>query len=365
MWTWYLTRGTGAAALVLLTASLVIGAAHTLRWRGRRMPRFVVDDLHRVISLLALALVTAHVLTSVLDSFAPVRITDAFVPFAGVYRPTWLGLGAIAFDFMLVLAISSAFRAKLGYRTWRAIHWLAWACWPPALMHALGTGSDVKRGWMLALGLGCAAAVAIAVGARLWQQSGRSAAAARVVGVLGLASGAAALAAWLPHGPLGHGWALRAGTPMSLLVPKQTAAVVPAQQAPAAAPTQQRVAARARQDAISGEARGAIRQGSDANGTVLVDIALALSTPEQRRLDVRIAGTPVEGGGVSMERSQVTFGPPRDPARYVGSLVSLSGTQMEARLRPLHGRSLDVKANLVVDEQTGSAHGRISVRPLT
>ena len=364
MWTWYLTRGTGAAALVLLTGSVVIGAAHTLRWRSQRTPRFVVDDVHRAISVIALALVTAHVVTSVLDSFAPVRITDAFVPFAGVYRPTWLGLGAIAFDLMLVLAITSAYRSQLGYRTWRVIHASAWACWPVALVHSLGTGSDVKRGWMLALGLGCGAAVALALIARLWQERTRYRNALRFGGAFAIGAGALALAVWLPSGPLGHGWARRAGTPLSLLVPKQAAATTVALPGSQPTPRSQRVLGTAREIRFTTEARGVVHQGTDANGTELVDIALTVSSPEHRRLDVRIAGIPTGDGGVSLQRSQVAFGPPHDPGRYVGQLVSLSGTQIEARLSPLRGRSIDLKAALVLDQAAGTAHARVSVRPL-
>ena len=361
MWTWYLTRGTGAAALVLLTGSVVIGIAHTLRWRTRALPRFIVDDVHRSLSILALVLVAAHVVTSVLDTFAPVSVADAFVPFGGVYRPTWLGLGAIAFDLMLILVVTSMLRARLGYRVWRAIHWTAWACWPPALVHTLGTGSDVKRGWMLALAIGCAAAVAIAAAMRLWQTRGPYEPLARGAGIAVLLGSAAALAAWLPAGPLGKGWARRAGTPLSLLVPKHTAFTAGAHQN-AIAPRS--IAASARQDALTADATGRVRQGVDDNGTALVDISLSMDAPERRRLDVRIAGVPEGGGGVSLQRSQVTFGPPRDPARYVGTLVALQGTRMEARLRPLRGRPIDLRAELQIDTGIGSASGRVTVSPL-
>jgi DMSO/TMAO reductase YedYZ heme-binding membrane subunit len=363
MWTWYLTRGTGAAALVLLTASVVIGIGHTVRWHSRSLPRFIVDDLHRAASTIALALVAAHVVTSVLDSFAPVSVLDAFVPFGGVYRPTWLGLGAIAFDLMLLLAITSALRARLGYRRWRAIHWAAYACFPVALMHSLGTGSDIKRGWMLALALGCTAAVAVTAGARLWQATGREAT-ARLVGAAGMLVAAGALALWLPQGPLGNGWARRSGTPLSLLVPKAAkaaATTVPLPTTPSAAA---KTAAQAWQAPVSGEASGAFSQGTDSHGTALVDIALNLRSPERRRVDVRIAGVPQEGGGVAMERSQVTFGPPHDPARYVGRLIALDGTSMEARLVPLRGKALDLKAHLLLDGNNGSARGKISVAPV-
>jgi DMSO/TMAO reductase YedYZ heme-binding membrane subunit len=365
MWTWYLTRGSGAAALVLLTASVVIGVAHTLRWRSRALPRFVIDDLHRVLSVSALALVAAHVVTAVLDSFAPVSVLDAFVPFHGVYRPTWLGLGAIAFDLMLILAVTSAYRASIGYRTWRAIHWIAYACWPPALMHSFGTGSDVKRGWILLLGLACAGAVAIAVGARLWQARGPYAGAAKTAGVLGMLGAAGALAAWLPSGPLGRGWAIRAGTPLSLLIPKGSRLAAQRTSVAKTARASRPVVASASQRALTGDASGVIHAGTDPNGTALVDIALRLTNPERRRVEVRIAGAPLDGGGVSLERSQVTFGPPRDPARYLGHLTALSGDQMSARLTPLHGSPIDLHVNLfLVDQSRSSARGRVSVRPI-
>ena len=107
-------------------------------------------------------------------------------------------------------------RRRLGYGAWRAIHWLAYACWPIALLHGLGTGSDVKSTWLLGLNIACLAIVALAVGIRAiagWPAHAR---------VRGAALGATAafalfLVIWLPGGPLGHGWAQRSGTPTSLL----------------------------------------------------------------------------------------------------------------------------------------------------
>src|SRR5207249_202760 len=105
----------------------------------------------------------------------------------------------------------------IGPRAWRAIHWAAYACWPPALVHALGTGSDVRPGLMLWLALACAALVATAVGTRVAIAAGPRAGAARAAATVTLAIGALALALWLPRGPLAAGWARRAGTPAALL----------------------------------------------------------------------------------------------------------------------------------------------------
>ena len=89
------------------------------------------------------------------------------VPFTGSYRPLWLGLGAVAFDLMLAVVITSLLRARIGYRAWRAVHWLAYASWPLALVHGLGTGSDVKSSWLLVLSAVCALVVLAAVLSRV------------------------------------------------------------------------------------------------------------------------------------------------------------------------------------------------------
>ena len=68
---WYMTRGAGTVALLLLTASVVLGVVDLSRWQSERLPRFVIDGLHRTVSLLAVAVVGVHVLTTVADSFTP------------------------------------------------------------------------------------------------------------------------------------------------------------------------------------------------------------------------------------------------------------------------------------------------------
>ncbi len=148
---WYLTRGTGAVSLVLLTVSVVLGIVGSLRVSAQLWPRFAIDTVHRDVSLLAIAVLVVHIATSVLDSFAPISLTASVIPFVSSYRPFWLGLGAVSFDLLLALAITSLVRRRLGYGRWRAVHWLAYACWPIAVLHGLGTGTDTKVWWMLVL----------------------------------------------------------------------------------------------------------------------------------------------------------------------------------------------------------------------
>lgn len=217
---WYLTRGTGAAALVLLTLTLVLGVVNVERFASPRVPRFVVDGWHRTVSLLVCVLLAIHIGTTVLDGYAPIRLVDAVVPFVSAYRPLWLGLGALALDLLVALIVTSLLRGRIGVRVWRAVHWAAYACWPVAFLHALGTGSDIRPGWMTYLALGCAAVVVAAVAVRLGDRRtpGRLRAGAAAV----VAISAAALGVWLPSGPMARGWPQKAGTPASLIGGRHT-----------------------------------------------------------------------------------------------------------------------------------------------
>jgi len=165
--TWVLTRGSGAVSLLLLSATVVLGIVDVTRWRTRSLPRFVIDALHRNVALLAVAFVGVHVFTTLIDRFVSIGAVDAVVPFAGSYKPLWLGLGAIGFDLLLALIATGMLRHRIGYRAWRVTHWLAYACWPVAMLHAVGMGTDASQPWMLGLMLACGGAVAVAVVTRL------------------------------------------------------------------------------------------------------------------------------------------------------------------------------------------------------
>ena len=124
----------------------MLGIVDQRHWRPPGWPRFVLDALHRNVSLLVLAILAVHIGTSVLDSFAPIRLVDAVVPFVSAYRPIWLGLGALAFDLLLAVLITSVLRRQFGHRAWRLVHWLAYVSWPVAVVHGLATGTDAKAG---------------------------------------------------------------------------------------------------------------------------------------------------------------------------------------------------------------------------
>jgi methionine sulfoxide reductase heme-binding subunit len=168
---WYATRGAGAVSLILLTGVVLLGIATTMRWSSPGWPRFVTTGLHRNLALLTLIFLGLHIITAVIDPFTALGWTAAVIPFGSSYRRFWLGLGVVALDLLLAIVLTSLLRGLFGHRAWRLIHWLTYASWPIAVVHGIGTGSDTRFAWMIAVDLLCVGSVAAAVAWRLTRRA--------------------------------------------------------------------------------------------------------------------------------------------------------------------------------------------------
>ena len=162
---WYATRGAGIVSLILLTAVVCLGILTSVRWQRPGWPRFLTAQLHESISLLSLVFLAIHIVVAVVDPYTSLGLA-AIVPFASGYRTIWLGLGAVALYLILAIIGTSLIRGWLGHRAWRIVHWLAYAAWPIALVHGIGTGSDTGAIWAWLLNGLCVAAV---LGATAWR----------------------------------------------------------------------------------------------------------------------------------------------------------------------------------------------------
>jgi Ferric reductase like transmembrane component len=345
-WLWYLTRASGAVALVLLTLSLCLGIAGTLRWRSRRVPKFTVADLHRNMTLLAVVFLGVHIATSIADTYAPIGLKDAVVPFTSAYRPFWLGLGALSFDVMLALIVTSLLRIRIGLRTWRAIHWLAYACWPLALFHSLGTGSDPRAGWLQLLAALSVALVLAAVAVRL--------ARSRVQPALRLAAGAAAVVAtllaalWFETGPNVSGWAAKAGTPASLLKHGTVSTRV--------------ITAATLPSTFDASLSGTVTETGGSDGVVDVHLDGALRGGLRGEVKVVLEGFATRDGGVSMTASGVAFAA-AGTSVYQGQVVEVQGERLTARVDDGSGHALllalDLQLSQGSDTLAGTLHGSV------
>jgi methionine sulfoxide reductase heme-binding subunit len=164
---WYLNRGTGLVLLCLFTATVFVGILSTGRG-GRIWPRFVTQGLHRQLSLVTTALLTAHVISAVVDEYVDIRWWQALVPVGGTYRPLYLGLGALALDFTVAVGLSSVLRSRLSESAWKAVHLTTYVAWLAALAHTVGIGTDSYQTWGLAVVAACVAVVTLGLAVRIF-----------------------------------------------------------------------------------------------------------------------------------------------------------------------------------------------------
>jgi len=348
---WYLTRGTGVVSLLLLTTVTVLGILNSVRWAPQGQPRFVLQRVHRNLSLLAVAFILVHIATAEIDGFAPIRWLDAIVPFGSAYRPIWLGLGAVAFDLLIAVAVTSLLRARLGYRAWRAVHWTSYALWAVAVFHGLGIGSDARQVWMIALVVASVVAVVsasawrVAVGWPGWTPT-------RVGLALGAIATPVVLGAWLVAGPLQPGWAARAGAPKRLLVPSASIVSTPPATTP---PSPIMLPARA-----TGQGTTQLHRLSGG----LARVVVSLQTQGAPSLDVRVALNGQQfGTGVSMTSGSVVLTPPDGAAPYRGPVTGLSGGDIAATLSDGHGDQIALSLALEI-ASSGRTAAQLAIQPL-
>ena len=334
---WFTTRATGVVALLLLTMTVALGVAGTARYSTPALPRLVRAGLHRNVSLLTMAFVAVHVLTTVLDPYAAIGFSSAVIPFSSAYRPFWLSLGTIAFDLLLAIVITSLVRSRLSYRTWRAVHWLAYASWPVALWHGLGTGTDSKLSWLLMLNAICVVAVAATV---VWRLTLEPLNRLRLAGILAAGGLVFATIGFVAIGPLQSGWARRAGTPVALLGsarPALTTAFT-----------------------MSARYSGQVRRNVPAPEQVVIRVSALTTGPPVDALTIVLKGTPI-GSGISMSSGTVRLdaGPGGEP--YTGPVTLLNGRRLTAALRGPAGQPAQAELTLVI--AGGRATGRVVIRP--
>src|ERR1019366_9171596 len=164
---WFVSRASGLVTLVLFSVVLVLGVAGRTGAAPRHWPRFVFVELHRTLALFLIAFLALHVLTAILDPFVSIGWPATVLPFVSGYRTLAIGLGTLAVDLGGAVLLTSVARRRLGFRAWRAVHWLAYLAWPAAFAHSLTAGNDLGIWWVAMVEWGCAAAVATAVLARI------------------------------------------------------------------------------------------------------------------------------------------------------------------------------------------------------
>jgi predicted ferric reductase len=145
---WYLSRAMAFVSLTILWLSMALGLGITNKmarlWPGAP----ATFAIHEYVSLLGLAFAFFHALILLGDRYINFTVTQIFMPFSTVeYRPTWTGIGQLAFYLWLIVALSFYVRSSIGQKTWRMIHYLSFGLYIMGLAHGLFAGTDSTASW--------------------------------------------------------------------------------------------------------------------------------------------------------------------------------------------------------------------------
>lgn len=144
---WITSRAAGGAALLSSSASVALGLMISARSPGAN--KRDLRALHEALSLTALAMVALHGAALLGDAFMRPGLAGIAIPFVGVYRPLWTGIGIIAGYGLAVLGLTYYWRDRIGSARWRRIHRLTGLVWLMAVAHTIGAGSDAIQIWFL------------------------------------------------------------------------------------------------------------------------------------------------------------------------------------------------------------------------
>jgi predicted ferric reductase len=146
---WNFSRATAFSGYILLWISMLLGLAVTKRI-GRVWPGGpALTDLHEYVSLLGIGMSLLHVVSLLGERYITYTWQELFIPFASaVYRPFWVGLGQVGFYLLLIVTFSFYVRRRIGYKTWRSLHFLSFLVFVLALVHGIFSGSDTGAPWV-------------------------------------------------------------------------------------------------------------------------------------------------------------------------------------------------------------------------
>ncbi len=141
----------GFLSLLLLWLTAIWGTLLRLGWGLTRVRHQTLYGVHQTMTLVGLTLAVVHALAQLAVPGGPVRLLDELVPFTNGGDPFGIGVGVIALELLLALAVSVLIQRRLGYHRWRMLHIGAYLGFTLLCAHVLISGSDTKSVWVRGL----------------------------------------------------------------------------------------------------------------------------------------------------------------------------------------------------------------------
>lgn len=139
---WYIARGSGFALYLLSWFLVMSGLGASTRTLATTGTRSLAMSVHSYAFHLWYGLLAMHLLSIAVDPTTDFGLVQLVVPFTSGWREPWTGLGILAAQLGIIIGASVTLRRVIGYRAWKALHWLSLPVFALGLFHGLLAGTD-------------------------------------------------------------------------------------------------------------------------------------------------------------------------------------------------------------------------------
>ncbi len=164
---WMLARTTGLAAFLALSVAVLSGLALRTSVLDRIGTNRAWLELHSFCTTLWIPLGGLHLVSLLADRTARVRPIDLVVPFGIDYGAVPIGLGSVALDLFLLVAVTGWMKRQMSQPLWALIHRLSYPAFALAFAHAVLAGTDFSAPAVSAFAWSFAFAVLVLAAARV------------------------------------------------------------------------------------------------------------------------------------------------------------------------------------------------------
>lgn len=121
-----LSSDAGIVAIIVLTVQILLGLLMGVKYNPwRRWPHRRINyyRIHNWLGYSGLVLALLHVVLLLASRDAKFRVVDVLYPIVGPKQPVINLLGALALYVLIVIVVTSYYRAAIGHDRWRIIHY--------------------------------------------------------------------------------------------------------------------------------------------------------------------------------------------------------------------------------------------------
>lgn len=178
-WPWYLVRGSGIIAAIMLVILILSGAGLVTGHTFKILEPITAWASHRAIGIVFGISISLHIIGLLFDKFIPFNIFEILVPWLSNYKPVtlfglhlgslYVALGVLAFYTTTLIVITSLLWIEKKPYLWKITHLLSYMVMVFVFIHALYLGTDLAGGLIRWIWIALGVSLIVATVIRLWR----------------------------------------------------------------------------------------------------------------------------------------------------------------------------------------------------